>query len=79
MNDLRFDLLSNLNQSLKLVLIHGRNHKNSFFDISTTNRYYMAYKLITLLFILFILIRIKFIPCHSYMMFIMNSMSIYND
>ena len=36
MNDLRDAKLSNPNQSLKLRLMHGGNHRERFFDISTT-------------------------------------------
>ena len=41
--------------------------------------YYVAYKLITLSCILFIFIEIKFIHCHSCVMFAMKSMSMRND
>ena len=41
--------------------------------------YYVAYKPITLLCILFMFIEIKFIHCHSCVMFAMKSMSICND
>ena len=41
--------------------------------------YYMAYKPITLLCILFVFIEMKFIHCHSCVMFAMKSMSMCND
>ena len=39
----------------------------------------MAYKLLTLPYISFIFIKIKFIHSNSYVMFLMKSMNIYND
>ena len=41
--------------------------------------YYVAYKLITLSCILFMFIEMKFIHCHSCVMFAMKSMSMCND
>ena len=41
--------------------------------------YYVAYKPITLSFILFMFIEMKFIHCHSCVMYAMKSMSICND
>ena len=41
--------------------------------------YYVAYKLIILLCILFMSIEMKFITCHFRLMFVMKSMSICND
>ena len=41
--------------------------------------YYVAYKPITLSCILFMFIEIKFIHCHSCVMFEMKSMSMWND
>ena len=41
--------------------------------------YYVAYKPITLLCILFMFIEMKFIHCHSCVMFAMKSISICND
>ena len=41
--------------------------------------YYVAYKPITLSCILFMFIEMKFIHCHSCVMFAMNSMSMWND
>ena len=41
--------------------------------------YYVAYKLITLLCISFMLIEMKYIHCHSCVMFEMKSMTIYNN
>ena len=43
------------------------------------DRYYVAYKPITLSCILFMFIEIKFIHCHSCVMFAMKSMSMFND
>ena len=50
--------------TLKIVIIDG---------------YYVAYKPITLSCILFMFIEIKFIHCHSCVMFAMKSMSMCND
>ena len=44
-----------------------------------TDGYYVAYKPITLSYILFMFIEMKFIHCHSCVMFAMKSMSICND
>ena len=41
--------------------------------------YYVAYKPITLSYILFMFIEMKFIHCHSCVMFAMKSMSMCND
>ena len=41
--------------------------------------YYVAYKPITLSCILFMFIEMKFIHCHSCVMFVMKSMSMCND
>ena len=41
--------------------------------------YYVAYKPITLSSILFIFVEMKFIHCHSCVMFAMKSMSMCND
>ena len=41
--------------------------------------YYVAYKTITLSCILFMFIEMKFIHCHSCVMFVMKSMSMCND
>ena len=41
--------------------------------------YYVAYKAITLSCILFMVIKMKFIHCHSCVMFAMKSMSMCND
>ena len=41
--------------------------------------YYVAYKPITLSCILFMFIEMKFIHCHSCVMFAMKSMSTYNN
>ena len=43
-----------------------------------TDGYYVAYKLITLSCILFIFIEMKFIDCHSCVMFAIKSMSMCN-
>ena len=50
-----------------------------FIDKVRIDRYYVTYKLITLSYILFMVIEIKFIHCHSCMMFTMKSINIYND
>ena len=44
-----------------------------------TNKYYVAYKPITLLCILLMFIEMKFIHCHYCVMFVMKSMSMCND
>ena len=44
-----------------------------------TNGYYVAYKPIILPYILFMFIKVKLIYFHSYVMFLMMSMSICND
>ena len=44
-----------------------------------TNGYYVAYKIITFSCNVFMSIEIKFIHHHSCVLFIMKSMSIYND
>ena len=44
-----------------------------------TDGYYVAYKPITLSCILFMFIEMKFIHCHSCVMFAMKSMSMCND
>ena len=41
--------------------------------------YYVAYKPITLLSILFMFVEMKFIHCHSCVMFAMKSMNMCND
>ena len=43
------------------------------------NKYYVTYKPITILCILFMFIKIKFIYCHSSVMFAMKLMSMCND
>ena len=43
------------------------------------DRYYVAYKPITLPCIVFMFIEMKFIHCHSCVMFAMKSMSMCND
>ena len=47
--------------------------------ILDTDGYYVAYKPITLSCILFMFIEMKFIHCHSCVMFAMKSMSMCND
>ena len=44
-----------------------------------SDEYYVAYKPITLLCIFFMFIEMKFIYCHSCVMFAMKSISICND
>ena len=43
------------------------------------DEYYVAYKPITLSYILFMFIEMKFIHCRSCVMFAMKSMSMWND
>ena len=49
------------------------------FILVNTDGYYVTYKPITLLCISFMFIKIKFIHCHSCVIFSMKSMSICND
>ena len=53
-------------------------HLNSFKNSFKGDGYYVAYKPITLSCILFMFIKIKFIHCHSCVMFAMKSMSMCN-
>ena len=48
-----------------------------FVHPNTSDGYNMAYKPITLLYIFFIFIKMKFVHCHSCVMFVVKSMSIY--
>ena len=48
-------------------------------DVDASGGYCVAYKPITLSCILFLFIEMKFINCHSCVMFAMKSMSTYND
>ena len=48
-------------------------------DVLESDGYYVAYKPITLPCILFMFIEMKFIHCHSCVMFAMKSMSMCND
>ena len=57
-------------------LLHKGNWLLSKWEI---DGYYVAYKPITLSCILFMFIEMKFIHCHSCVMFVMKSMSMYND
>ena len=52
---------------------------NCLYSEVVLDGYYVAYKLITLSCIFFMFIEMKFIHCHSCVMFAMKSMSIYND
>ena len=45
----------------------------------SSDGYYVAYKPITLSYMLFIFIEMKFIHCHSCVIFVMKSMSMCND
>ena len=54
------------------VINVGRSNDNG-------DGYYVAYKPITLSYILFMFIEMKFIHCHSGVMFVMKSMSMCND
>ena len=47
--------------------------------IDTNDGYYVTYKPITLPCVLFMFIEMKFIHCHSCVMFAMKSMSMCND
>ena len=57
-----------------LVMGDKLKHLDDIFD-----GYYVAYEPITLPCILFMFIEMKFIHCHSCVIFIMNSMNICND
>ena len=52
---------------------------NSLIIDEMSDEYYVAYKPITLLCILFMFVEMIFIHCHSCMMFVMKSMSMCND
>ena len=56
----------------------GYRHNYKGFNEKTYG-YYAAYKPIILLCISFLFIEMKFIHCHSCVMFVMKSMSICND
>ena len=63
---------------MRYMNVSGYRHNyEGFYEKS--DRYYVAYKPITLSCILFMFIEIIFIRCHSFVMFAMNSMSICND
>ena len=47
--------------------------------LNVVDGYYVAYKPITLSYILFMFNEMKYIYCHSYVMFAMKSMSMCND
>ena len=49
------------------------------YALQLSHGYYVAYKPITLSYILFMFAEIKFIHCHSCVMFAMKLMSICND
>ena len=53
-------------------------NNNSPYSINTDG-YYLAYKPITLSCIFFMFIEMKFIHCHSCVMFVMKSMNMCND
>ena len=55
------------------------NFKLFDFAKGQTDGYYVAYKPITLSSILFMFVEMKFIHCHSCVMFAMKSMSMCND
>ena len=69
--------LSHEEYGCELTLVaHASYHAST---LGSSDGYYMAYNPITLPCILFKFIEIKFIYCHSCVMFIMKSMSICND
>ena len=62
------------------AFIYINNHKNSCIKcMLSPDRYYVAYKPITLSSILFMFVEMKFIHFHSCVMFAMKSMSMCND
>ena len=63
--------------SRKWSLHHGDRGPLPAHDMA--DGYYVAYKPITILCILFMFIEMKFIHCHSCVMFAMKSMSMWND
>ena len=60
-------------------LIRGGRERERERERERGDRYYVAYKLITLSRIMFMFIEMKFIHCHSCVMFAMKSMSMCND
>ena len=65
----------------KIVVIASHfmaNYLVKIFNVQL-DRYYVAYKPITLSCFLFMFIEMKFIHCHSCVMFVMKSMSMCND
>ena len=63
-------------KALKQLGLPFEKHPNPY---EVSDGYYVAYKPITLSCILFMFIEMKFIHCHSCMMFAMKSMSMRND
>ena len=64
---------------LELCLADGLVRKPHDIVEDVIDGYYVAYKLITLSCILFMIIEMKFIHCHSCVIFVMKSMSMCND
>ena len=62
-----------------MLLIHGCVEQHLKLSMEGPDGYYVAYKPITLLGISLMFIEMKFIYCHSFVMFLMKSMSICND
>ena len=63
---------------ISLSSVSSRSHIFSLIAL-LSDGYYVAYKPITLSCILFMYIEMKFIHCHSYVIFAMKSMSMCND
>ena len=63
----------------QVVCMHHTLWNHMTFKCMQLDGYYVAYKPITLSCILFMFIEMKFIHCHSCVMFAMKSMSICND
>ena len=61
------------------MIIEGDNNELRIEKGELCDGYYAAYKPITLSYILFMFIEMKFIHCHSCVMFEMKSMSMCND
>ena len=61
------------------IVLHPLSGERIRFYLVRSDGYYVAYKPITLSCILFMFIEMKFIHCHSCVMFAMKSMSMCND
>ena len=64
---------------IKIIALFDPTHMINMVDHVAIDGYYVAYKPITRLSILFMFVEMKFIHCHSCVMFAMKSMSMCND